>query len=136
MKASGHIAPERFKAACDVIRGALHALSSEDVWTDDNGVKMDPKSVAKQAILSAIGLINRTEAEKYAWIVTKTECSDDHPGSGAFRRFENGQWVLMDKQFRRSYAQSWRPIGQVALDMEQARMKQLQVLLRGNYMGF
>ena len=132
LKASGHVAPERFKAACDDIRGALHGLP-EDLFLDEDGVQMDPKSMAKRAILSAIGLMNRTEAEKYTWIVTKSECSGDHPGQGAFRRFENGQWVLMDKQFRRSYAQSWRPVGQVALDMEQARMKQLQVLLKGSY---
>ena len=79
-------------AACDAIRGALHALP-EDLFLDDDGVQLDPKSTAKRAILSAIGLMNRTEAEKYTWIVTKSECSGDHPGQGACRRFENGQWV-------------------------------------------
>ena len=105
LKATGHVQVERFKAACDVIRSALHSLASQqDLWTDDDGVELDPKGVAKRAILSALGLMNRTDAEKYTWIVTKSECSADHPGPAEYRRFEDGIWVLMDKQFRRSSA--------------------------------
>ena len=37
--------------------------------------------------------------------------------------------MFLDKQYHKTYAHSWRPIGQIALDMEQARMKQLQGLL-------
>ena len=39
--------------------------------------------------------------------------------------------MFLDKQYHKTYAHSWRPIGQIALDMEQARMKQLQALLKG-----
>ena len=38
----------------------------------------------------------------------------------------------MDKQRRRSFAQSRGPLGQIAVDMEQARVQQLQLLLEGN----
>ena len=82
-----------------------------------------PAKVAIRAVLSAIALMNRPE--RCAWYVTDSDCSGGRRGPGTFRRQEGGRWVFLDKQYHKTYAHSWRPIGQIALDMEQARMKQL-----------
>lgn len=136
LMASGKLPVERYRAACDALRRCIELTESRfpDQWVFDNGQPFD-EDLAKTAVLSAIGLMNMSQ--RVTWYETRTDCSADHVGVGRRRRrVANPQpgdpeWEILDSVEHKSLI-SWRPIGQIALCMETARVEVLAQIVVQN----
>ena len=129
VKASAHISVERYKAACDKLRACVaRARDLYPEWKDVKGEDIrDAESVAKEAVLSMIGMMIKVDFHKYT--CTISECSDDHPGRidhSSRVDAEGTLWRFSSRTRQRSLHGCARPIGVIALHMERARMRWLQ----------
>ena len=134
-KATGSVQPERFSQACDALRQSVHEAYERCNWYNDGGEMCDPPDkFAKGLVLKAIGTMNRTDKDQVTWTVTESDFSDDHHAPITQRRRRVGEagpeWEFMSEIQHKSCVMNFRPLGQIALDMEIMRVQRAEAWVK------
>ena len=111
------------------LHGAFHLLNPENVHPTETGVNRnaglaqdDLRNMTKKMLLSFVGLCNRTQ--NFAWSTRRTTVDTDVVGPVERKRYVGeGIWEMLISTEIKGLS-SLRPIGQIALDMEQTRVYQ------------